>query len=215
MKISPAIVGPFVGALYSLWCSSLRYTEVNREAALPLVQANVPLVFALWHDELFAVPYKRDGWPIFTVVSRSRDGEFLARVLASQGLGTVRGSSSRGGLAALLRAAKLMQEERQHACITIDGPRGPRHEVKDGAIFLAHRVSSYIVPLRVSYSKAKVFHKAWDKFQLPLPFSRVHIQYGDPYRVAEGELTPDVLAKERQILKVKLEELRMIQGKGG
>ncbi len=210
MNISPNLVGPFIGGLYSLWCATLRYTEVNREAAAR-IQAETPLVFALWHDELFAVPYKRNGWPIFTIVSRSRDGEYLSRVLASQGLGTVRGSSSRGGLAALLRAAKLMQEERQHACITIDGPRGPRHEVKDGAIFLAHRVSSYIVPARVYYAKAKVF-RSWDKFQLPWPFSRVHIQYGDPYRVAEGELTAEVLERERQILKEKLERLTLPAG---
>ncbi len=206
MSISPVIVGPFIGSVYSLWCRTLRYTEVNREACVPLVREQIPLVFALWHDELFAVPYKRDGWPIFTIVSRSRDGEFLARVLASQGLGTVRGSSSRGGLAALLRAAKLMQEERRHACITVDGPRGPRHVVKDGAIFLAHRVSSYIVPVRVYYSKAKVF-RSWDRFQLPWPFSRVHMQYGDPYRVAEGELTPEVLKKERRALEEKFAAL--------
>ncbi len=205
MKISPDLAGPFIGGLYSLWCATLRYAEVNREACAQ-IQRDFPLVFALWHDELFAVPYKRDGWPIFTIVSRSRDGEYLSKLLASQGLGTVRGSSSRGGLAALLRAAKLMQEEKQHACITIDGPRGPRHEVKDGAIFLAHRVSSYIVPVRVHYSKAKVF-RSWDRFQLPWPFSRVHMRYGDPYRVTEGELTPDALERERQILKGKLEVL--------
>lgn len=206
MKIPPGLVAPLVSGLYSAWCSTLRYTEINREACLPYTEQGATMVFALWHDELFPVPYRRHGWPIFTVVSRSRDGEYLARLLQSQGLGTVRGSSSKGGLSALLQAAKLMKEEKQHACITVDGPRGPRHEVKDGAIFLAHRVPAYIVPIRMYPSKAKKFG-SWDKFQLPWPFARIRMVYGDPYQVEAGDLTPDVLERERQRLKEKLENL--------
>lgn len=206
MKIPPGLIAPLVSGLYKVWCKTLRYTEINREASLPYVRQRIPLVFALWHDELFPIPYMRNGWPIFTVVSRSRDGEYLAGVLQSVGLGTVRGSSSRGGLSALLRAARLMKEEKRHACITVDGPRGPRHEVKDGAVFLAHHVPAYIVPVRMYASSAKRFG-SWDKFQLPWPFARIRMVYGDPYQVEVGDLTPEVLERERQRLKEKLENL--------
>ncbi len=206
MKVPAGLIAPLVGVGYRLWCASLRYTQINREASLPYVQKGMPLVFALWHDELFALPYRRDGWPIFTVVSRSQDGEYLARLLQSLDLGTVRGSSSRGGLGALLKAARLMREARQHACITVDGPRGPRHEVKDGAIFLAHHVPAHIVPVRLHASRAKRFN-SWDRFQLPWPFARMRVVFADPYRVEAEELTPEVLERERTILKEKLEGL--------
>jgi lysophospholipid acyltransferase (LPLAT)-like uncharacterized protein len=206
MKLPPALIAPVVGALYRLWCGSLRYTESNREACLPYIRAQAPLVFALWHDELFALPYTRGDWSVFTVVSRSRDGEYLARLLQSLNLGTVRGSSSKGGLSVLREAVKLMQEERQHACMTVDGPRGPRHEPKDGAVYLAHHVPARIVPVRLYASKTKVF-QSWDRFQLPLPFCSVRVLYGDPYAVEAPELTREVLDQERQKLKDKLELL--------
>lgn len=206
MKIPPGLVGPFIGGFYRLWCATLRYTQENREVCDALSRQGVPLVFTLWHGEVFAFPYKRGDWKIFTIVSRSTDGEYLARLLQSQDVHPLRGSSSRGGLAALLRGAKIMRENNRHACITIDGPRGPRHEVKDGALYLAHRAGAYIVPMRAVYSSAKIF-ASWDRFALPYPFSRVTIRFGEPYRIEAEDLTDEVLALERQRLKNALEAL--------
>lgn len=206
MKISPKLVGPFIGGFYNLWCKTLRYSQVNRETCDALSRQGVPLVFALWHGEVFAFPYKRGDWRIFTIVSRSQDGEYLARLLQHQGIFPLRGSSSRGGLAALLRGAKIMAKENMHACITVDGPRGPRHEVKNGALYLAHRAGAYIVPMRALYPSAKVFG-SWDKFRLPYPFSRVTMIFGEPYRIEAEELTEDVLVQERQKLKAELGKL--------
>lgn len=206
MKIPPGLVGPFIGGFYRLWCRTLRYTEVNREQCDALSRGGKLLVFCLWHGEVFAFPYKRGDWRIFTIVSRSTDGEYLARLLQSQGIFPLRGSSSRGGLAALLRGAKLMRDEKRHACITIDGPRGPRHEVKDGVLYLAHRAGAHIVPMRAYYDSAKVFG-SWDKFSLPLPFSRLTMVFGEPYTIDAETLTDEVLATERRRLKKKLQEL--------
>lgn len=206
MKIPPALVGPFIGKLYGLWCRTLRYAQINREQCETLDRAGKLMVFCLWHGEVFIFPYKRGSWRIFTIVSRSNDGEYLARVLQEQCVYPLRGSSSRGGLAALLRGAKFMREEKMHACITIDGPRGPRHEPKDGALFLAHRAGAHIVPMRAVYSSAKIFG-SWDKFMLPRPFSKVTMIFGEPYCIDAEELTEDVLARERQRLKDKLESL--------
>ena len=206
MKVSPRLIAPLVNGLYRFWCKTLRYTEVNRDLSTSYMQQGKLLVFTLWHDELFPLPYRRGDWSLFTVVSRSQDGEYLAGILKSVGLGTVRGSSSRGGLAALLQAVRLMKEQKQHACISVDGPRGPRHEVKDGAIFLAQHVPAYIVPVRMYASKVKKF-ASWDRFQLPWPFARVRMIYGDPYQVEADDLTPDALERDRQRLKEKLENL--------
>lgn len=206
MKIPPGLVGPFIGGVYRLWCGSLRYEQVNREVCDALSDQGKLLVFALWHGEVFAFPFKRENWRIFTIVSRSTDGEYLARLLLHQGVHPLRGSSSRGGLAALLQGAKIMQKERMHACITVDGPRGPRHEVKDGALYLAHRAKAHIVPMRAVYTHAKTF-ASWDKFALPRPFSQVTILFGEPYTIDAEELTTDVLAVERQRLKQALQDL--------
>jgi lysophospholipid acyltransferase (LPLAT)-like uncharacterized protein len=143
---------------------------------------------------------------IVTLVSRSRDGEYLARLLQALGLLTARGSSSHGGMSALLQAVRLMREEKCNGCLTIDGPRGPRHTVKDGAVFLAFHTSASLVPVRLFMKKAKVF-RSWDRFQLPLPFSRVHIVFGSPYTVGVTELSSRTLEEERRTLQRHLETL--------
>ena len=206
MKIPPWLVAPLIHGLYRLWCGSLRISETNRAPLDALEAAGQPVVICLWHDELFALMHVRRTLRIVTLVSRSRDGEYLARLLQSLGLLTARGSSSRGGASALLQAARLMREKKYNGCLTVDGPRGPRHVVKDGAVFLAANTPAPIVPVRLFMEKAKVF-RSWDRFQLPLPFSRVRIVFGDPYTVGATELAPEELERERRELQNRLESL--------
>lgn len=206
MKISPSLLSAPLYWLYRLWCASLRYTEEGREQVDTLWNRKEPMVFALWHDELFAFMHVKRNLDIVTVVSQSQDGELLAQVLEKLGLHTARGSSSRGGVKALLKAVRMMRTG-LCGCITVDGPRGPRHEVKEGAVFLAHRTPAHIVPMRVEFSSRWVFSKAWDKFQLPKPFSRVRIIFGEPYRIPEEALTAEQIHSECQKLEVSLKGL--------
>lgn len=155
-------------------------------------------MLALWHGELFpatAYGHTLTG-RLVTFVSQSKDGEVIARVIERLGHTTVRGSSSRGGVKALLQAKRIMDREKRTAVFTIDGPRGPRHKAKDGAIFLAQRAGAKILPLRSFPQKATVFN-SWDKFVLPWPFSRCHIYLGDPMEVTNEKLDKDVLSKEK------------------
>lgn len=206
MKIPPWLVAPLIHGLYRLWCGTLRITESGRIPVEALTTAGKPVMFCLWHDELFPLMHVRRDWRIVTLVSRSRDGEYLARLLQALGLITARGSSSRGGTSALLQAARLMREEKYNGCITVDGPRGPRHVAKDGAVFLAFHIPAPIVPIRVFMKKAKVF-RSWDRFQLPLPFSRVHVAFGEPYQVSATDFSPEELERERLELQKRLETL--------
>jgi lysophospholipid acyltransferase (LPLAT)-like uncharacterized protein len=144
---------------------------------------------------------------IVTIVSQSNDGEYLARLLQALGLKTARGSSSRGGLKALLYASRLMQRENYNGCITVDGPRGPRHKVKPGAIILAFRTPAHVIPIRLFPHRAKKF-RSWDRFQLPLPFSKVDIVFGTPYLLSANELTPGELERECLELEQRLHALR-------
>lgn len=205
MHLSPNLVAPPVYYLYRLWCSSLRYREINR-AGLDVPFSEGSCVGCLWHDELFALMHLRRQVKVMALVSQSGDGEFLAQVLERLGIAAARGSSSRGGVKALLVAAKKMQEEPLCACVTVDGPRGPRHKAKEGALFLARKANAPIVPMRLYMEKAKIF-TSWDNFQLPYPFSRVTVVYGDPYRVQADLRDAEAMEHERQKLETCLENL--------
>lgn len=206
MKISPRLVAPLVYVFYRLWCSTLRFRETGRARTNELFAKGEPMIFGLWHGEFFPLMYMRRHWKLSVLVSRSKDGEFIAKVLEALGFATFRGSSSRGGAEALLHAAKDIRETGRHACITLDGPRGPRHKAKDGFIFLATNAPAWVVPLRAFMPKAKVF-RSWDKFRLPLPFSKVEVVFGEPYRIEPGPLTDEVRQVETARLEQKLAAL--------
>ncbi|ABB38758.1 protein of unknown function DUF374 [Oleidesulfovibrio alaskensis G20] len=208
MKISPSLVCPPLYTLYKLWCSTLRYSETGREAVDALWNQRTPMVFALWHDELFPLMHIKRQLDIVTVVSQSRDGEYLAGVLRRLGLRTARGSSSRGGVKALLQASRMMRNEGICGCVTVDGPRGPRHVVKEGALFLAARTPAQVVPVRIFMQRRKVFEKAWDQFQLPVPFSSVHIVFGEPYAPQATATDQNMLASAAAQLQTKLNSLK-------
>jgi lysophospholipid acyltransferase (LPLAT)-like uncharacterized protein len=113
------------------------------------------------------------------MVSHSSDGEIQAAALRTNGLGVVRGSSSRGGargLAALVRKLKAGAD----CAFAVDGPRGPYGVAKSGALFAADRARGLLVPMGSASKNAWVFEKAWDRFTLPQPFSRVIVVIGAP-----------------------------------
>jgi lysophospholipid acyltransferase (LPLAT)-like uncharacterized protein len=200
-------VCPIINVLYRLWCVCLHVVETGREDIDRLDAEGRLLMFSLFHDELFTLMHVRRNLRLATVVSRSRDGEYLARLLHSQGLKTARGSSSRGGFSALSGMSRLMRGEQRHGVITVDGPVGPRRHVKQGAVVLAFRVPALLVPVRLFPRHAFVF-KSWDRFQLPLPFSRVDIVFGTPYAVSATELNERELARECAELQHRLNALR-------
>lgn len=120
---------------------------------------------------------------------------------------TVRGSSSRGGVKAFIQAKRIMDRENRMAVFAVDGPKGPRHVPKDGAIFLAQRAGAMVVPIRAFTKRKKVFDKAWDRFQLPYPFAECELVVGEPYKVTEDKLNSDTMTMERDRLKARLESL--------
>ncbi|MDL2316114.1 DUF374 domain-containing protein [Desulfovibrio sp. OttesenSCG-928-A18] len=199
------LAGPLTNCLYRLWCLTLRITEEGRERVDALEAQGRLMVFCLWHDELFPLMHVRRSLRIVTVVSRYRDAEYLARLLQSMGLITARGSSSRGGAAALRSALHIMRDKNYNGCITVDGPRGPRHVVKPGAILLAAQTGASIVPVRLFMKRAKVF-SSWDRFQLPLPFSRVRIVFAPPY-TPQKTLHKDVVREECLRLEAVLDSI--------
>jgi lysophospholipid acyltransferase (LPLAT)-like uncharacterized protein len=138
-------------------------------------------LLAFWHRHLPLMRYAYRGPRMSVLVSRSKDGELIARVMGHLGIGTSRGSSSRGGSAGLremLRAARAGSD----IAITPDGPRGPLREVQPGVVLLAAATGLPLIPVAIAASRAREL-RSWDRMPVPLPGSRVEVVYGEPLRL--------------------------------
>ncbi len=165
------------------------------------------LIFAVWHNRLALslMLYRRylagraPDRTLAAMVSASRDGGLLARVLELFGVQPVRGSSSRRGPQAL-REMVSWGEAGYDLAITPDGPRGPCYQVQEGVISTAQLTGLVVVP--VSYFlKWKIRAKSWDRFQVPLPFTRCEVFVGRPIRVPR-----EASETERETLRQELEQ---------
>lgn len=207
MRINPSLVSPALTLLYRAWIRSIRFDDGGGLAAvLAAADSGRPVMLAIWHAELFALTgygmRYLDG-RLATVVSESRDGELIAQVLERIGYGTARGSSTRGGLKALIGLKKHIERGRI-GVITVDGPRGPRHKVKDGAVYLAHRTGALLFPVRSRPSALHVFARSWDRFELPAPFCRCRVCFGAPLEFPDEKATPEMLTRGGQRLEAAM-----------
>ena len=168
----------------------------NEQAALK--QGN-GVIYASWHQRFFpGITFFSTRKPIAIIVSKSLDGEMIARVVRSLGWHPVRGSSSRGGKEALAEIRRLGTSGFRVGHI-VDGPQGPFGVVKPGLIRIAQFTGMPIVPTITSAQHRWVFN-SWDRFMVPKPFSRVIIRFGDPIYVPENL---DAQAFENQRLTVE------------
>ena len=133
------------------------------------------------------------GAGIATMASRSRDGEIIALWLERNGYRAARGSSSRGGGQALRELVRHVRAG-GHAALTVDGPRGPAGEVQAGIVQLAKLTGGWILPITSSSSRPW-FLGSWDRYLLPMPFSRGVVAYGEPFPIPSG--LPDEEAARR------------------
>jgi hypothetical protein len=157
-----------------------------------------PVLAALWHEAaLCAAGLYRDRG-VHVAVSRSRDGEHIAAVLARLGFGdSPRGSSSRGGSEAL-RAALRDLREGGIVAVLVDGPRGPAHIAKAGIVAAARLARVPILPVRVDAQPCLRF-ASWDRMRLPLPFARMVIEYSEPLAVARDATEEEAESARREL----------------
>ena len=198
-----------VGALFS----TTRADRVGTEHYLRFREQGRPVIFVFWHGQLLPLVHyhRREG--IVVLVSEHADGEYITRVIERHGFGTVRGSSTRGGtrgLKALIRAARAGKD----LALTPDGPQGPVHEFKPGALVVAQTTGLPIIPLAVGASRGWRL-KSWDGLLVPRPLSRVHIEYGEP-RWVERDADRETLAELARDLGRTLNQLttRVTEGEG-
>ncbi|HNW44044.1 MAG TPA: lysophospholipid acyltransferase family protein [Elusimicrobiales bacterium] len=153
-----------------------------------------PAIYAIWHRQEVLMIYLQRNRGLAGLVSLSKDGEYMARILRLFGFALIRGSTTTGGsssLRALIRAGRAGTS----LAITPDGPKGPVFKVQPGAVYIAQKTGLPVLPCAAAFSK-KIVLRNWDKYQFPLPFGRMQAVYGPPFFVAEGD---DIAAKAAEL----------------
>jgi len=146
-----------------------------------------PVIYAFWHRAVFPSAWLWRKTGIAVMVSRSFDGEYIARTIEKLGFVAVRGSSSRGGAKALL-GLRSQLEQGNLVAFTIDGPRGPKYVAKPGPVLLARASAFPMAAFYVALSDAWVLH-TWDALMIPKPFSKALVRFSAKIRVpAEASL---------------------------
>ncbi len=163
------------------------------------------LIYASWHQRFFpGITFFAKRKPIAIMISQSRDGALIARIVQLLGWQPVRGSSSRAGREALDELRRLARSGSRIGHI-VDGPRGPAEVVKPGLLRIAQAAGIPIVPTITSAEKKWVF-KSWDRFMVPKPFSRVLIRFGEAMYV-DADLKDERFEERRVHIEDRLKEL--------
>ncbi|MEW6104054.1 MAG: lysophospholipid acyltransferase family protein [bacterium] len=166
------------------------------------------VLYAFFHGRQFLLVWYMRNKNITLLSSLSRDGEIQARILKRFGYEIIRGSSARKGAEGIIGLKnKVLQGF--DVGLAVDGPRGPCYSIGDGVIYLAKKLSLYIVPLTSASYPSWTFKNAWDKYQMPCPFSKAIILFGKPYKV-QGEIEEEKESLKERLILLTEEAERMI-----
>ena len=184
--------------------STLRWRTEGLEHLDAIARSGRQPVMAFWHGRILPATYffRRRG--IVVITSENFDGEWIARIIERFGYGTARGSTSRGGLKAMLRLKRDMERGRA-AGFTLDGPRGPARVAQPGAVWLAKASGNPVLPFHLEAS-AHWTMGSWDRTQVPKPFSTVALAIGEPIAVPSDADDAQV-ERKRQELEASLSAL--------
>ena len=185
LDVVPALAPPLVRALFSH--TSMRY--LNPHILEDWVYPGKPYIGVVWHqDFLLALNFFR-GRKIAVMVSRSKDGEIVSRVLRRIGFPVIRGSSSSGGREALLEFERTLKGGTP-ACVIADGPRGPARKAKIGCVAAARETGAPILTLGVSITPC-LRARNWDRTVIPHPFASIVLAFGEPIWVPKDASRED------------------------
>jgi len=179
-------VVPFLAAwLIRLLRRSMRIDFIGEEHPRAYWQKGERVIIAFWHDQLLLMAEGYRGPSARILISASKDGELIARTMRHFGHGAVRGSSNRGGRQAFRELLELSRQP-YDLVFTPDGPKGPRHQVKEGVVQLARISGRPVIPMAFVAGRGHRFN-SWDRFLFPYPFSRGFYSFGPAVLFNKGE----------------------------
>jgi lysophospholipid acyltransferase (LPLAT)-like uncharacterized protein len=176
-----AVVAGLVRVLAATW----RYRVLGWEHVAAARASRRPVIYILWHSRILPLLYHRRDEGVALLISRHRDGGYLADLSERWGYRVVRGSSQRGGEVGLLGLVRYLREGGEVA-LTPDGPRGPAERMKAGALVAAQHANAVVIAAGARASSAW-WIESWDRFCLPRPFAKVDIVYSPPFGVEGGK----------------------------
>lgn len=200
-KISQRVVPTLFYWLAQIWFGTIRTTEHDRHYRDMCREHEQAVILTIWHNAIFYLFYHIRHAPGVALVSSSRDGEYIAKVVEKFGFETVRGSRNRRGVSALKSLVKAMSKGRNVGLVA-DGSQGPPLVVQAGSILLASKSGAPVLPTIWSASSYwKV--NSWDRTVLPKPFSRIEFVYGEPLYV-EADVQAEQIEKYRLLLEERM-----------
>ncbi len=190
---------PPIGALLI----RLIYLTNRKTFHLPQAIPTEPVIFAFWHGDLLLQPYLyyqfRQSPKANVLISDHFDGQIIARIMRYFKLGTIHGSTTRGGAKVLIQGLKSLSEGYDIG-ITPDGPKGPRHEMSDGAVIMAQKRKAKVIVYSCVPSKFWQL-PSWDRFTIPKPFGRLDFYASEPIDLEGLEME-----EAKRVVKMKLME---------
>ena len=206
------VVAFLAAGLIRVWMATVRYRIVNHDTAdHPASADRMRFIYTFWHETLLAPVTFRAR--VLVLISQHADGELIACAAQWLGLGVVRGSTTRGGGAALVELWDCSQSA--HLVFHPDGPRGPRRKVQRGVVMIASRTGLPIAPVGVGYSHCWRA-RSWDRFAVPRPFCRCVLVVAPavtvPPDVDRAGLEPYRGLVEQRMLEATAEAERLANG---
>ncbi|MDQ5985735.1 MAG: hypothetical protein CSYNP_01451 [Syntrophus sp. SKADARSKE-3] len=192
----------FIVRLYS---RTFQMTIENEELWLDYLKQGGKVLLCVWHQQFFsAIRHFRTYEPYnpSLMISKSNDGDIIARIAEAQGWHTVRGSSSRDGGTAMKEVIQRLKLTGLAGHI-VDGPRGPAGIVKAGVISIARNAGAVVVPFYTSADRAWYIN-SWDRFMIPKPFARVTLHFDNMINVPVEE-DDQCFERQRQQLEITMQ----------
>lgn len=197
----------WAGYLLIRWlCPTLRFTVIREPDCLNDGWGAPNGIWCFWHRCVIPAGYRFRGKQVAVMISRSFDGEYIARILSKLGYRPVRGSSSRGGVGALIGMREEL-EAGHPAVFTIDGPRGPRYVAKPGPVLLAKKTGQPISCFYIAIERAWILN-SWDRMIIPKPFSRACAYFSSPMPVP-ADASEEQMSSLHQQMQETLERCRL------
>jgi lysophospholipid acyltransferase (LPLAT)-like uncharacterized protein len=184
-KLSLSVAPWLAAGTIRLVHACLRIETIGEQPLREVWASQRYVILAFWHDQLFLMAKGYHGPGARVLISASRDGELIARTMDYFKIGSIRGSSTRGGRAAFREMLELAREPID-LVFTPDGPKGPRHVVKEGIVQLARLSGRPVVPMAFACSRGYRF-RSWDRFLLPYPPGRGVFAFGPPLYYVEND----------------------------
>jgi lysophospholipid acyltransferase (LPLAT)-like uncharacterized protein len=200
------LVPPIVFVLRGLW-ATYRFRIEGEDQVRRLVDEGRPLILSCWHETVFVMTWYamrlvNMGAKVVFLVSPSRDGDLVVRMLDVIGATVVRGSATRSGVKALHGLYRSIRRDGGSPLMACDGPQGPRHHCKAGSVLLGSLSGEHILPIGC-WARRTIRLRTWDRLLVPLPWTAISLVLGRPYTVSRG-LEGEAIELERRALEDRL-----------